>query len=148
MIKRIKLKPISKEPVEKIPNLQVARVSSEMLALAMLSAYEYTGGVVKISLSDAMDLTMFITPKFPTIRMTKDSIIISPHESFTVYLNNSWETSMSPTRDIVFKNVNQPFNEILHDYYEYLADQVNNWLDGSYVKWNCRYAEEVRKRNG
>ena len=42
----------------------------------------------------------------------------------------------------------QVMNEILHDYYEYLADQVNNWLDGSYVKWNCRYAEEVRKRNG
>lgn len=146
MIKRIKLKPIEKKPTVHIPKLEVITVTGGMLATVMVAAE--TTGVVPIKLSSMTDLMMYSTPKTPSVAITEESIRIVAHESFTMYYNREWYSSMSPTKTIRFDNKGQTHYEILTQYYDWLAGIVNDWIAARYTELNMKYAKEVRGLNG
>lgn len=153
VIKRVQSIPRKAVPVavDNIPSLQLDRIDPKQLAVTMVAALyrEYTGGRIKVPLTNMANIVLYITPCLPTTAIINDSKIqVMSNDSFMIYYNDQWETSMSFTCPFVYSYEHQNMYLVLCQYYETLADKINSWIESHRTKWDLRYAKEVRERYG
>ena len=114
-------------------NFHVHKITAEDLLSGMITTIIVNDDQVQIPLTDDRTAVLRCTLRAPKITRDGQNYYVKSQDSFMLYLNGGWKSSLSIVQPIIHTaydtpDVKEVYIRLLPQFYQYEADQLNKMI--------------------